>query len=296
MKNVILWALLCLIVISCKDTKMIEELAETKRQLSECSTELETLKNTPENRKVRALKHLANDSFEFAKSEFTGIAENYPGTKEAKDAKVEIAKIDKIVEKKKAEDARKKALGFKVLKETSTVKNDDLKISFSSTKTGKRWTFDSYGDRYHYRDAERGDKFILTRASISSKNKNPYLPPVQAYQIKDGNLNYLGTLSYQFTRWKDYGSYLGNYADYGNDFAHSETIKFSLGLSIKEIDIDDEPVFIVVEKKGCFLRSSRLGRPEVYYKPLSCPNKNPLNVDDFDDNYVLVKIFNKSNL
>lgn len=87
----------------------------------------------------------------------------------------------------------------------------------------------------------------------------------------NGELHLIGKLSYEFRRWKDYGSYLGNHADYGNDFAHSSTIPFNLGLQVSEEIINEHEIYLVLNRNGCFMRSSdSYGRPKVQYKEMGC--------------------------
>lgn len=266
------------------------ELEQTKVELNNCSTELTEIKNTAENRFIRAQKLLSENNLEGAKREFKGIINNFQGTKNATNASNEIAKIDKVIEQKRIEVERKKALGFKILEPVSTVKFDDLSLRFEKIWTGKRWSFDDYGSRYKLRDAQRGNKHILARVSISSETKNPSLPPVLAYQMNNGELELIGTLGYEFRRWKDYGSYLGNYADYGNDFAHSKTIPFNLGLQVPDEKFVGKTIYIVMKKTGCFERKKKnYGNPEIEYSEGICSAKRTLKVEDFDNDYILLK-------
>lgn len=286
-----------LFVISCSNPELEkelnsvkQELTKAKEQLSTCSNELETIKNTPEQRLIRAKKLIANNDLTGAKSEFQGIVNNYEGTQDAINASREIQKIDRTIEEKRKEEERKKALGYKILKPTSTVKYGELTLKFEKIWKGKRWSFDDHGREYSLRDAKRGNSHILARVSISSEANNPQLPPVLVYQMDNGALRLLGTLGYEFRRWKDYGSYLGNYADYGNDFSQSKTIPFNLGVQLSNDDLDGKSIFVVMKKKGCFSRNKKtIGNPEIEYRELSCSPKRILKIEDFDEEYVLLK-------
>src|SRR5690606_28391889 len=101
-------------------------LEKTKIELNNCSTELTEIKNTPENRFIRAKKFFSDNNLEGAKAEFQGIVENFKGTDDADIASKEIAKIEKIVEQKRIEAERKKALGYNILKPTSNVKYEHI--------------------------------------------------------------------------------------------------------------------------------------------------------------------------
>ncbi|WP_034058512.1 hypothetical protein [Lacinutrix jangbogonensis] len=266
------------------------ELVQTKAELNNCSAELTEIKNTAENRFIRARKLLSKNNLSEAKIEFQGIVENFKGTNDAKTASKEISKIDTTVKQQRIDAERKKALGYKILKPTTRVKYGDLSLKFDKIWKGKRWSFDDYGHKYFLRDAERGNSHIMTRVSVTSENNNPTLPPILVYQMNNGELKYLGTQGYKFRRWKDYGSYLGNYADYGNDFSHSKTIPFNCGVELSNDDLKRGTIYVVLKKQGCFNRTkSDYGNPEITYKESSCSPKRILKVTDFDNDYILLK-------
>ena len=122
------------------------------------------------------------------------------------------------------------------------------------------------------------------------------LPPIGIYRYKDGKLFLVSEMGYKFARWKSYGHYLGNYADYSNDFAHTSTIPFSNAAEIKKDDQNDV-LFVVVRKKGCFERVDLgFSNPEVGYASSGSNMATILSVDDFDSEYSLVKVFNKNKM
>lgn len=110
--------------------------------------------------------------------------------------------------------------------------------------------------------------------------------------MTDGELHLLGILGYEFRRWEDYGSYLGNYADYKNDFSHSKTIPFSCGIELPADKLKNGTIYLALKKSTCFNRTkNKYGNPEVkYVKSNSCNTKSILTVDDFDSDYELIKI------
>lgn len=292
---VLTFGLLALIGCSGEETKkqlseLKTELEQTKTELNRCSAELTEIKNTAENRFIRARKLLSENNLNGAKTEFQGITENFKGTSEAKTASKEIEKIENKINQEKIEAERKKALGYKILKPTTRISYDDLSLKFDKIWKGKRWSFDDYGHKYFLRDAERGNSHIMARVSITSENNNPTLPPILVYQMDNGELKYLGTLGYKFRRWKDYGSYLGNYADYGNDFSHSKTIPFNCGVELSNDDLKNGTIYVILKKQGCFNRSkANYGSPEISYTESLCNPKRILKVEDFENDYELLK-------
>lgn len=305
MKNIIKLPFLnLLLMMGCTNEQMKLDLEKTKNELEKskqelqiCSSELTEILNTPEQRIFTAKKLVADERFTRAITTYEIIKNKFPNTEYSETASKEILVINNLIKKRKIEEKqkqeeeeRKRALGFKILKPTNRVKFENLTINFEKTWIGKRWSFDDHGSRYSLRDATRGNKHILVRLSISAEDKNPKLPPILAYKYSDGTLSLIGTLGYEFRRWKDYGSYLGNNADYGNDFAHSKTIPFNLGLQTEEENIKKGGIFLVIRKVTCFTRENNdFGRPEIEYKMGNCAPKRTLTVSDFDDDYVLIK-------
>lgn len=187
---------------------------------------------------------------------------------------------------------------FKELKEKTSVAFGDITVKVKSIGFSSEWVFDAYGDEWHYRKAERGDKYLVAKFSISSKVKDPLLPAVSVYKVIDGNIELVGQLEYKFSRWKDFGTYLGNYADYGNDFAQTETISFSNGLSIPESDFKGIPIIVVIHHNGCYMRYvERFDTPPVTYSESnSCEVPKFINLSEAGKSYTVIKVFNRDKL
>lgn len=300
--KILLFLFPILLITSCSERPSKSEYDKLKTELEECKKENDEnqklileLKITPEQRLSEAKKLFDEDNLAEAKIKYESIINRYPESEISKKANVFLNQIKLIIEKQIAEEERLKTLGFKALKESNKVKVDDVTISFNSISYSKTFTFDRYDDYYHYREAERGNKFIVASVSISSESKDPKLPPVFVYKISNGVLNYLTTLDYEFNRWDDYGSYLGNTADFRNDFSHTKTIRFELGAQLSEEELKNYPIFIVVGNESIFYRSyDRFSNPPVSYHKTTYDYKNILKVEDFKQDYYLVKIFNKN--
>lgn len=290
------------IVFSCSDKPSKSDYDKVKSELEECKKENEInmkiiadLKVTPQQRLAEAKRLFEEKNYSDAKLKYEEISSRYPNTEESKISDKSIKEIEILVEKERLEQERLKTLGFKVLKEVSKVKIGEVIVNFTSISFSKNFVFDRYDDTYHYREAERGNKYLIASVSISSESKDPNLPPVYIYKISNGELIYVETLDYEFARWDDYGSYLGNDSDFRNDFAHTKTIRFELGSQISEDEIKNNPVFIVVGNANTFERNSdRFKNPPVSYRRSSYDYKNTLTIDDFKQNYTLIKIFNKN--
>ena len=298
MKKLSLTMLIMAIMISCNNNKpKQEDYDKLQAELNDCKKTVDELRNTPQMRLANGQKFQSENDFANARKVYGDLIEKYPGTDEAKKAATLILEIERIELEKKKTEERKMALGFKAIKENTTIKIGDITITFNSVNTASQWSFDNYGTEYRLRKAERGDVYIVAKVSISAESKDPLLPPISVYQTSNGSLSLVGTMGYEFVRWKDYGSFLGNYADYGNDFAHTKTIAFNCGLSVSQSLIEKDPVFVVVKKSNCFNRTyNSYGNPPVSYIKGNCNIKSTLTVDDFDNDHFLVKVFNKSEL
>ncbi|MDR3272529.1 MAG: hypothetical protein LBT29_03480 [Flavobacteriaceae bacterium] len=298
-KNFKLIIFVALLITSCNNGVKQSDYDKLQKELADCKKTIEELQNTPQIRLSKGQQYLANNDYENAKLELNALIEQFSGTDEAKKAQSLFADVEKQEKEKREAEERKKTLGFKALTENLSIKIGDITVKFNSVNTGLQWVFDNYGSEWRYRSAERGELYVLAKIAISSDIKDPKLPPISVYKIKNGSLSLIGTMGYEFSRWKDFGTYLGNNADFGNDFAHTQTISFSLGLSVSKEDFDNNAVFVVVKKNNCFYRNyDRYNNPPVSYRASSvdCDVKSTLTVDDFDNDYVVVKIFNKNKL
>ncbi len=287
------------LLMSCKENISInkQDYEKLKSELDECKRTVEKLSNTPQMRLATAIRFRENNKIKEAKSELKSIIEIFSGTEESKSATQILREIEDFEQKEKIEAEKKKLLGFKALKETSTAKVGEVSLRFSSINSVSQWNFDDYGSEYRLRKAERGNIYINAKVAISAENKDPLLPPIAVYKAENGELRLLGIMGYEFVRWKDYGSYLGNYADYGNDFSHTKTIPFSCGLEITQNDLSTNAILIVVKNENCFSRiTNRLSNPPVSYKESTCNVKNKLTIGDFDKEYILLKVFNRIKL
>jgi len=130
--------------------------------------------------------------------------------------------------------------------------------------------------------------------SITSETHNPKLPAIDIYKTSQDSLGYIGTLYYAFYRWEDYGTYLGNYTDYGNTFSHTKTIRFVAGLEIPEDELNKDAIFILIDNTLCFARNDddKFNNPAVKYTDIGCKSPWSLNLEQVEKNYHLIKIFN----
>jgi len=260
--------------------KLQQELAETKKGNEE-------LQKTPQIRLTKGQEYIAKNDFENAKKELSVLIEKFNGSIEAKKAKSLLAEIEKQEKTKKETEERKKALGFKILKENTTLTIDNITLKFKSVSTGSKWIFeyDKY-DYYRYRSAERGNTYVLANVIISSKVKKSKIPLISVYRLSNGCLTLVGSMSREFVN-----DAAGSYND--KDFKYVSSVAFSQALEISKKILEETAVFVVVKRVNC--SKYEFG----YYldtNPEGCNIKSTLTVDDFDKNYALIKVLNKKKL
>lgn len=160
-----------------------------------------------------------------------------------------------------------------------------------------RWIMDRYGSEWHYLQPTKGSQFVTFDFSITTNSKDPRLPAFYVAQMKDGFPAYFSVMQVEFYKWTDYGSYLGNYTDYGNDFSRSTTVRFTAGREIP-VSLAKEALFVVATNTPCMKRQyDRFGNPPTSYSTFDCPmsalRKGP---DQFWAEHTLVAVLNPKQL
>lgn len=263
------------------------DVTSLRAEVTRLQAENRELRDTPDALFASFSTALSKEDTSTAEAALERLQSKYPNSAQARGASDQLAAFRKQQEQKAAEAARIAALGFKALKVSPRLDGDEASVQLRAVKKSGRWTSDAYGDEWHYREAEKGSVFITARATVTSKSKDPKLPGIGVYKAKGDTLELLGLLGYDFARWDDYGSYLGNTPDYGNDFAHRSSIPFSLGLSVTN-EAAKETLYLVGTKTGCFERYEvRFGNPPVRYSEDACGSlPRTLKASDFADSHL----------
>ena len=254
-----------------------------------------TMLSYPADQRLAKINSLVSEGkYNQARSEMNKLSALFPQSKEAQSIPKISKKIDDLVAKQKAEEERKKALGFKGLNNATSATIGYNKVSFSNIKVDKSYHFDWYHSGGYMRTADRGNMYVVATMSVTSSSKDPNLPTLAVYSIKGNYMTKEGVMGVEFDMWSDYGCYLGNYHDSKNDFAKTATIKFSLGVEVSE-EVIKRPYAIVLKKSnGLYRYEDKYKNPPVSYKgSVSYPYS--LSLDDFtreNSEYVVVKIAN----
>lgn len=291
------------------------EYDSAQAEIQRLRAEIADLRNTPTQRLSHARDLLTRGSTTAAEREFAELASRFPASPEARiarttadslgrvretaerEASIRAAEAERERAAQAAETERRRRLGFRGLPERSSASIADVRVR-ANVKRAHRWIMDYTQDveEYHYRDAERGADFVLADLTITAEGKDPILPPIYVYSIAGDHLSLVGTMKFEFKRWRSYGGYLGNYADYTNDFAHTSTIPFVAGLEVSN-EILAQPLFVLLGHTPCVSRSySQYGSPKVSYESGGCTPPSSLTLDYIQAGYTLIRVLNRSKL
>lgn len=261
------------------------------KKVKELEENVSILKFPADQRFAEIIRLLNDNSFDKAKKEINVLKTLFPKSDEASKCDDVLSKIEQMELKAKEEEERFKALGFKAIKQQTSFQIDYNHITLSDIKIGKTYTHDNYGSQYRYHEADRGSKYVLVTMTVKSDINDPELPELQVYKIEGGKMIRESFFYTNFARWDDYGSYLGNDHDFGNDFAKTSTVKFKLASEVED-DVLKGPYAIVCKKENGLIRKyDRFEEPSVRYTG-SVKYESILTQDSFKEDYILVKTFN----
>lgn len=270
-----------------ENAKLQAEAAVLRKQVEELSL-------TPQVLLKRVTEALAAGKAADARKAGETLDTRFAGSAQAKEAKATLARHELAVAAREAQAKALEARGFYALQPQSAPTIMGVTVRVESLQVGGRWQFDVHGDEWHYRDAERAERFVLLRTTLHSTDKSPKLPDVGVYRIDGKKMTRLAQMRYEFRRWSSYGTFIGLHHDFKNDFAHTSAIPFNAAASISDEDAR-KPFAVVVTGELCHERGSTIGQPEVVYRlNYSCSSKADLNAEDFaNGGYRVLAFFNR---
>jgi len=271
-----------------------QENQQLKSEVLNLRRQVEDLSQTPQVLLDKVTESVKAEDVAVARETIATLEKRFGNVPQVGVARQLVAKLESSLQEREAQAKRLEAMGFYALKPTAAPNIHGVTVRVESLKFGKRWTFDSYGDSWHYRDAERGTQFLLLNAVIQSVDKNPNLPEIGVYRIDGKKMVRIGFFGYEFRRWSSHGTFIGLYHDFKNDFAHSQSVPFNAAARIDDSDAS-QPFAVVVTGLLCHERTEKIGQPEIAYRlQSSCDPKNQLSPDDFlQGEYQVIAFFNK---
>lgn len=293
------FCVLALLMASCSsepadDPAVAAVRSEMQAQFDSLSRIIEDLRDTPERRLLDARALLSEGNTDSAEKAYRSLIERYPNSEEAAEGRTVLSRIEgeRAVEREAAN--RRQRLRFLALPVERSIAVGPLDVAVREVSIRNRWIFDRYDDSWHYRDARRGSKYLVAELTLTAdaESHNPLLPQVVVFRAEGDLLQRIGVADYEFFAWDDYGSYLGNTADYGNDFAYSRSIRFSAALEVQATDAEGS-LYVLVGNSGCVMRSRKeYGSPEVYYSQASCSPPQSLTVDQAAQGFHIIRRLN----
>ena len=294
MKKLLLIIVLATTFYSC-DVKQSEEYKKLVSENITLMKTIDSLNNTPDRIYYRGINYFNAKKLDSAIVEFDKIKSLYEGSIFFDKAKLKINQAKKLISQKEKEKELKLKLKFKALKEQKKFRIKGLTVSTFGHNFTSEFDFDRYDDQYRYRQARRGFKYLSFDARISSDENTPLLPAFFVYVLENGVLKRItsyGGMEIEFYEWEDYGTYLGNDADFSNDFERTKTSRFDIGSELKISDYKGKEVYLVATKLGQMFREySKFSNPPISYKKMStyeAPEKL-LTPDDFENEFILIK-------
>ncbi len=270
--------------------------AQQKATIDQMEETILKLQFPADQRLAEINKLIKSEKYNEAKSAIASLKSVFPQSTEAAQCDELCQVIDNKLAAIEAEKQRVKALGFKVLKPSTTVEIGYNKVVFSGFNIGAKFTHDVYptytGSSWYEHTADRGNKYISCAMDVTSTSKDPDIPTLAFYTVQGDKLIKKGDFWVQMGKWQDYGTYLGNEHDLKNDFSKVSTVKFKLGLELPDADFS-KPYILVLKKENTQVRHyERMRNPPIYYQG-SAGYPNSLTIENFSNgNYIAVKIAN----
>lgn len=247
----------------------------------------------PADHRMNNINKLVKDNkFSSARKEIQDLRLVFPGSKEAEQCDALVKRIDQAEAKIKAEQDRIKALGFKAVKQKTTVEIGYNTVTFSNINISGKFIFDDYGYKYFFRESDRGHKYVTATMRVKSTSTDPLLPQCAIYSISGDKMEFERGFVTEFARWEDYGTYLGNYHDFKNDFAKTSTVSFKIGAEVREEVTKSAFAIVLMNMNGLTRETRKYPNPPVFYSG-SMDYPSTLSLEDFTNgSYSIIKIYN----
>lgn len=253
-----------------------------RNHLIEAQVTIKELKNTPSRLLIKAKEFLLSQKTDSAEIELNKIISKHPLSTECKEAKEIISQLEQEKLKKKKEEERLKALGFKVFNSINTFTINKVKYTIGNLSFNKQFTFDYCSDvsEYHYRTADKDATYLQGEMSVTNKDKDNYSWEIslELYRLENGILKYTEYFSREYATWTSYGAMIGNYSDDSHDFDKVNTIRFKIAAEISKKYMH-LPLFVLVKKNGKRDLKEKELTPEIV-----------------NENFIVVKVINKNKI
>ncbi|MDR2773433.1 MAG: hypothetical protein LBC19_01600 [Tannerella sp.] len=283
-KTILLSAILSIVLAGCNNVEnsnrssLRAECDSLKIKIESLRDSISILRFSPSDRLYQINTLISEDRFDEARKQIIELKELFPLSNEAIKSDDLNNVITKKEEQNRAENARIKALGYKVFHDNTTANIGDVSFVMSGFTFGKKYTFDYCSDvgEYSYMTADKDNVYLLASLSLSTKEKYASVPNFNLYIIEDGNLKKISYVTDEYASWSSYGAKIGNYDDDSHDFSKVNTVKYKIAAEIS-IEQSKQPLLLLVKKEGNEVGES-------------------LSIEDIKNDYIVVKILNRGKL
>ncbi|WP_157421939.1 hypothetical protein [Acidovorax sp. Root219] len=262
---------------------LTQERDSISKERNDLKDQVKKLSQTPGNLMGELTALVNQGKIDEAQKALGVLQFEFPKSPESAQAYRLVTELRAKIEKQQEQARQLEALGFKALKPSSLTDTNAVKVTMSAPTLAKQFVFDRYDGYYHFRTADRDTKFVVANLSATAKKgvTDPELPGYAIYRPDGKTLRKIADFSVEFSRWGDYGSYLGNHHDTGNDFAKTSTITFAIGAQVTDEYLGTKPLYIVSTAGGCMKRRyDRFSNPPVSYSGYCSELADVLSQDD----------------
>lgn len=258
------------------EKKYQDSIAVLQSQLNQANAQIEILSFPADQRLNRIAELFDKQEYDNARKEIAELKRVFPNAKENSEAEKYTTKIEAVEAAKKAEEERRKALGFKAFNDKPSVTFDDVTYSFSGFTYGRTFTFEYVYDvdEYSYEVADKNCTYILASLSISTKKDYASTPRVYACEIVDGKLKQIDDFRIEYASYNTYGASIGNYSETSHDFSKVSSVKYKMAAQIPQ-EYTAKPIVIVAKKSTGYL-------------------KGEISMEEVEQDYEVIKILNRN--
>lgn len=134
------------------------------------------------------------------------------------------------------------------------------------------------GGQYYMATADKDMQMVAFDFTATSDDKNPALPSLFVAKLIDGKISNIETFEVRFKKWRQYGCYIGLYHDETNDFATTDSVRFT---AYSPVPKDGGEYVVFTDGARCYVRQEvKRKRPPVEYLPMgNCAFNPPASLD-----------------
>lgn len=276
--------------------KLKSENEQLRREVQALKAEIDDLKQTPEVLLQRVRERVSAGELKDAGIWANRLEKRYGETPQLKQARAEMAALEKKLMAQEEEARRVESMGFYALRPLGNDTVGPFHIKVESLGVGTRWSFDSNSNSSHYRDSRRGEKYVLLRTTLKNTNgdEDALLPDLAVYRIEGKEMKRIDGMEFEFRQWMSYSTFIGLHHDFKNDFSRTASVPFNAAAIISDEDAK-LPLALVSSGLNCMKRTEQIGQPEVGYRRMpGCAGADTLTTKDFlEGKYRVVAYLNK---